>query len=218
MKIKGVIFDLDGTLGNTFPVIFPSYRAALANFTTRQFADEDIMALFGPSEEGVLQRLIPERWQEALQLYESIYRELSPKATQHFDGIKEVLEMLKKRGIALAVVTGKGINTAQLSLKELGLDSYFDAVEGGAPQGVIKPACMRKIIQQWGFHPSQVAYVGDAPSDMRDAKEVGAIPLGAAWYEKADAEALLQQKPEAVFRDLNSFRLWLEQHLNGSHP
>jgi len=226
MKIKGVIFDLDGTLGNTFPVIFPAYRYALAQYTERKFSNEDIISLFGPSEEGVLQQLIPEHWQDGLKAYEAVYRQISLSETQKFPAMEDIVRMLKRRGIAIAVVTGKGVNTANISLKDLGLAAYFDIVEGGAPEGVIKPACMRKIIARWGFQPREVAYVGDAPTDISDAKEVGALAIGAAWYENTNIDALKQQNPDELFNSLDGFRIWLDvaiqnqfgdMHLNGFH-
>ena len=70
-----MIFDLDGTLGNTLPVCYAAFREAQLAHTAREYADAEIAALFGQSEEGIIQRLVPEpgRWQEALEDYLAAY-------------------------------------------------------------------------------------------------------------------------------------------------
>ena len=60
MRLHGVIFDLDGTLGDTLPACFVAFRRALEGFSAREYTDAEIAALFGPSEEGMIQRLVPE--------------------------------------------------------------------------------------------------------------------------------------------------------------
>lgn len=53
MKLKGFIFDLDGTLINSLPVVRTSLNATLLKFSGRVYADQDLSSLFGPSEEGI---------------------------------------------------------------------------------------------------------------------------------------------------------------------
>lgn len=205
-----MIFDLDGTLGDTFPVIFPAYRQALKKHIGRIFTDEEIMAEFGPSEVGVFQRLAPQCWQECLQDYLEIYTRLSPSATKSYEGIGEMLSTLSEWGVRMAVVTGKGYESAILSLRDLGIMDYFDAVEGGSVHGVVKPACMQKVLKKWGFAPPQAAYLGDAAMDMVNAKEVGVLPLAAAWGDIADVTGLIQQTPAAIFYKVNEFTRWIK--------
>ena len=210
MNLKGIIFDLDGTLADTFPVIFPAFQISLEKIFGRKFTEDELKAMFGPSEEGVFQRLVPDRWQECFQVYLEVYKELSPMYTQRFAGIEQVLELLEQRNILRAVVTGKSIVSACVSLDILGLSGYFEIVKGGSTTGSIKVACMREVLETWRIPPHQVAYVGDVASDMRFAKDVGLIPLGAAWYEKADPDSLQQEDAYEVFRSVKDFLDWLE--------
>lgn len=218
MKLKGVIFDLDGTLANTFPVIFPAYRKAYAQVLDRYYSDQDIVATFGPTEDGTFKNEAGERWQECLQVYLEEYKRLSRTETILFPGLSATLEMLKRRGIKLGVVTGKSYNSAIISLKDMGMWEIFDEVEGGSIHGVIKPDCMRKILKKWGLSADEVAYVGDMVMDMRNAKEVGVVPLGAAWCrELAEVNLLAQEGPVAIFDDVASFHVWMENNINGYH-
>jgi pyrophosphatase PpaX len=210
MELKGIIFDLDGTLGNTFPVIFPALRYTLKKITGLCYTDQELAATFGPTEEGILQNLAPDHWQKCLHVYMERYKQLSPLNTQRFPGIEQALQALKQRNILLGVVTGKSITSALISLEDLGLSGYFDIVKGGSDAGSIKAACMHEVLEIWGLPPKQVAYIGDVASDMHYAKEVGLIPLGAAWYEQADYESLEEEHPLAVFRRVRDFIHWIE--------
>lgn len=212
MKMKGIIFDLDGTLGNTFPVIFPALRYALEKIKSRSYSDEELAATFGPTEEGIFQRLAPDQWQECFRVYMEKYKQLSPVNTQRFSGMEQALQALKQRDNLLAVVTGKSLTSALISLKDLGFSGYFDIVKGGSDAGSIKTACMYEVLEIWDLLPQQVAYIGDVASDMHYAKEVGLIPLGAAWYEQADYDSLKGEHPLAVFRNVKDFIHWIQSN------
>jgi len=58
---RGIIFDLDGTLADTLPVCFDAYRLAFAKYVGHEWTDDQISALFGPSEEGVIRQVVPTR-------------------------------------------------------------------------------------------------------------------------------------------------------------
>ncbi len=210
MRLDGVIFDLDGTLGDTLPVCCAAFRRALQGFSRRHYTDEEIVALFGPSEEGILRRIVPDQWQACLTAYLAAYEEESAKSAKLFPGIETALQLLKRRGLALAIATGKGAQSAAISMRDLRLADYFDVVETGSPEGGVKPQAIRRILTRWAALPHQVAYVGDAPADIEAAREAGVIPLGAAWAEGVRAEALQAHSPLETFRSVAGFTAWIE--------
>ena len=213
MKLAGVIFDLDGTLGDTLPVCFAAFRRALRKFSDRRYTDDEIAALFGPSEEGMIQRLVPDQWQACLGTYLAAYEEESARRARLFPGIETALRLLRGRGILLAIVTGKGAHSAAISLRHLNLATHFDVVETGSPEGGVKPRSIRKILKKWGALPDEVAYVGDAPSDIEAAREAGVIPLGAAWDATSSAESLNALGPLETFRSVERFIAWIEENV-----
>jgi phosphoglycolate phosphatase-like HAD superfamily hydrolase len=213
MRLHGVIFDLDGTLGDTLPACFVAFRRALKDFSAREYADDEISALFGPSEEGMIQRLVPDRWEPCLRAYLAAYQDCLPKYARPIPGMKDALLLLRTRGVTLAVVTGKGPHSAAVTLKHLDLADSFDVVETGSPEGNVKPAAIRKILARWRAAPHQVAYVGDASSDIQAAREAGVIPLGAAWLATTSAQALRAVSPAAIFLTLQDFIRWIETSL-----
>ena len=209
MKIGGMIFDLDGTLTDTLQVALETFREALRVFTGQIYTDEEIVARFGPTEEGMLQQLLPTRWKDCLSLYLRIYEREHRRTGRLFPGIETALDMLKDRGIPLAVVTGKGAHSAAISLTQLGLTSYFDIIETGSPEGNIKARCIKSVLARWRVPPGQTAYLGDAVSDIEVARTTGLIPLAAAWDERADPDTLRRLGPAALFRTVEEFIGWI---------
>lgn len=214
MRLQGVIFDLDGTLGDTLAACFVAFRRALKGFSAREYTDDEIVALFGPSEEGMIQRLVPDRWEACLRAYLAAYRESLPEYAHPIPGMKEALLRLRTRGLTLAVVTGKGPGSAAVTLRHLDLADSFDMVETGSPEGSVKPVAIRKVLARWGAAPHQIVYVGDAPSDMEAAREAGVIPLGAAWLPTTNAQALRAVSPVTIFLTLQDFIRWIEKTLD----
>lgn len=211
--IRGAIFDLDGTLGDTLPVCFAAFRSVFARRLGRTLEDREIHAMFGPSEEGILARLVPDDADAALREYLDKYRLAHAGCAEPFPGVRETLEFLEARGVELAIVTGKGPGSARVSLDVLGLGGFFSAVEAGSPSGGVKPAAMRRVLDRWGLPPASVIGVGDSPSDVRSAQEVGISSVAAAWAPGTDAGVLAACGPDHVFREVGALRRWLERSL-----
>jgi phosphoglycolate phosphatase-like HAD superfamily hydrolase len=214
LPLRGLIFDLDGTLADTLPVCYAAFHATFHRFTPEQtFTDAQIAALFGPDEEGVLRQVLPqEHWAPALTVFLEEYAAAHTICPGPFPGVKEVLDLLLKRDVPIAVVTGKGARSAAISLERLGLADVFPLIEAGSPEGAIKPQAIRKVLDIWGLSPdlfAQVAYLGDAPSDVTAARTVGVTPLSAAWASTADRDALAAMRPAALFPTVDDFAAWV---------
>ena len=209
--IRGAIFDLDGTLGDTLPVCYRAFGRVLGRRLSRRFEDREIHAMFGPSEEGILSRLFPDDAEGALQEYLREYRVAHAACTSPFPGLREALEFLRGQRVELAIVTGKGPGSARISLDTFGLGSFFPLVEAGSPRGGVKPASMRRVLDSWGFRSAEVIGVGDSPSDIRSANEVGISSVAAAWAPGARPERLAVCKPARMFREVGALRRWLAE-------
>ncbi len=212
IKLKGIIFDLDGTLGNTLPVCFAAFRRALQQFSSGDYTNDEIAALFGPSEEGIIQRVVHSQWEACLQTYLIEYEKAHSLCAQPFAGIEAALSLCKHNQIALAIVTGKGQYSTAISLRYMGLADYFEIVETGCAEGAIKTVSIQNVLTQWNLLPQNVAYVGDSPYDMSAAKQVGVIPLAAAWAETTSVESLNQMAPAATFSTVESLIDWICTH------
>lgn len=209
MTLIGMIFDLDGTLGDTLPVCFRAFRRAILAFTARSFTDQEIRATFGPSEDGIIRKHVPEHWRECLELYVEAYREEHAKSRDPFPGMRDALRRLGERGIRRAVVTGKSIVTAEISLDAMGLRPYFEIVEGGDAEGDVKARNILRVLERWGIAARHAAYIGDAPSDIDAAHQTGVVALGASWNGSSEAGLLMSKHPAAIFRHVNEMMEWV---------
>ena len=213
MKIKTVIFDLDGTIADTLPLCIAAFKKSIEPLLNKEISEEEIIATFGPSEEGTIRRLIPQHEEAGIKAYLGHYEQLHYTCPSAFAGIAELLEFLKDQGVQLAMVTGKGIHSTRLSLKQFGLEQYFEVMETGVPQGPNKINGIRNVLSRLKADKSESIYVGDAPSDIIYCKEVGIPIAAAAWASTTDAEVLKKLNPDWLFTTVNEFKSWIEAYL-----
>ncbi len=207
MRYDGIIFDLDGTLGNTLPLCIAAFREAIEPLAGRGLSDADIIATFGPSEEGTVMALAPERYDEGVAAYLSRYEALHDMCPAPFDGVRDLLQELAERGVRVGLVTGKGLGSAVITLNRFGLD--FADIEAGSPSGPRKADGLRAMAQKWAIKPERALYVGDAVSDVEAAHAAGVQIAGAAWAGTTDAAALAQAEPDELFTTFAAFSSWL---------
>lgn len=212
-RLSGIIFDLDGTIADTIPVCLAAFRATFLEHTGRHFTDAEIQALFGPSEEGSLQRVLHRDWERGMDSFLIAYEAAHDGCEAPFSGIVSALDWLARKKVKVAVVTGKGPKSAAISLNCLGLDGRFEIVEAGAPEGPIKPDSIRRVLAAWGAPAERVAYLGDSPSDVDAARSVGLCALSAMWAPGALRESILAKSPDAAFETVDAFRAWLEERV-----
>lgn len=174
--LKAVIFDFDGTIGDTLPLVIKAIRAGVSPFIGREPSDEEIAATFGPIEEGSIKFFVHDEadYEKGCRLmfdyYDKHHDELSPKP---FDGIIELINHLKSKGLITALATGKGKKTCAISLRHYGMENIFDTVVTGSIEGGIKPQMMTEILKKYSLKPQEAIYIGDAPTDIYAARRVG---------------------------------------------
>jgi len=209
-KIRGIIFDLDGTLANTLPLCIQAFRQSVEPLALRQLSDAEIIATFGPSEEGTIMTLVPEHYEKGIVNYLNFYKDLHDMCPDPFPDIRQLLGQIKEKGIRLAMVTGKGKHSTDISLKKFGLTSYFEIIETGSPTGPRKADGIRQVLAGWPhLHKEEIIYVGDAPSDVTASREAGIAVVGAGWAPTAEPEALLALQPDQLFYTVKDFADWL---------
>ena len=209
--LKTVIFDLDGTIGDTLPLCVLAFKKAIEPLGGVELTPREIISHFGPSEEGVIRELFPERYEEATELFIQSYRDLHDMAPAPFEGIVPLLEQLKERGIRNTVVTGKGMRTLRITLERYGIAALFDRLEAGSPEGPCKAAKIRKILAELEVRPEEALYVGDAPTDITESHEAGVEVCSAAWASTAEPELLERMNPGRVFRTVPELAAFLDK-------
>jgi len=209
-KIKAVIFDLDGTLANTLPLCISAFRQSVEPLVNRSLSDEEIIATFGPSEEGTIMTLAPNHYDKGVAGYLQYYESLHDMCPAPFNGIKELLQTLKNKNVRIAMVTGKGKYSTDISLQYFGLTHFFSIIETGSPKGPRKAEGIQLILDQWNdIEKEEVIYVGDAPGDITASRKAGIAIVAAAWAETAETEKLKALQPDELFYSIPDFSTWL---------
>jgi len=210
-KIKAVIFDIDGTLGNTIPLIIQAYRQAVEPLVRRPLSDDEIVATFGPSEEGSIRKIAHDDYKKGTADFMRIYKELHDMCPHPFDGITALLNTLKNKGVKLAIATGKGKETIDISLQRFNLTGFFEMTEAGSPDGSRKIEAIHLILNSWpSIEKDEVIYVGDSPGDITESHEAGIAAVAAAWAETAKVDRLKETQPDQIFYSVEDFAKWLD--------
>ncbi len=208
-RFRAALFDFDGTLADTLWICIGAFQDAVEPYWGRRPEAEEISGTFGPSEEGSALALAPQDPEGCLAAYLTHYERMHARCTKPFPGVREMLSDLRAGGCRLGMVSGKGAKTAEISMRLLGLETEFERVETGSAHGSRKAEAIASVLAEWGIIPRDAAYVGDAPSDVRIAKQTGVCAVAAAWAASADLEALRDQQPDALFESIEDCTRWL---------
>lgn len=187
MDYHAVIFDFDGTLADTIPLIVASFNAACSVPLGRKLSHEEVIARFGIPDAAMLRRELHSESEETVtKAIENYFRcyEQQHSMVEIFPGISELLEALQERKIPLAVMTGKGRLAAEISLRQLGWEQVFGSIITGDdvqeqkphPEGVLRAASELNIA------PQQCIFVGDSPADIGAGKAAGMTTIAALWH------------------------------------
>jgi phosphoglycolate phosphatase len=200
MPYSLVIFDLDGTLVDSFPWFRSTVNAVAARYRFRQVKEEDVEMLRHASTREILDHLKISWWKIPL-----VARHMRKLKTAHarniplFDGVATMLSTLTANGVRLALVSS---DTEANAREKLGgcaaLFSDFDcsaSIFGKAQK-------FRRVMQRARLDAAEVIAIGDETRDIEAARMVG-IACGAVTWGYAAPKALIDRKPDFVFTGMD---------------
>lgn len=203
--IKAVIFDFDGTLADTLPVCFLAFESVFKKFDNRDVTSEEIKAMFGPSETGIIrENLKNKNYNEAIELYYEIYKERHKNIVQNNEDVNALLRLLKTKGYKLGIVTGKARRSLDISLDCLGLHNYFDVMITGDdvefpkphPEGIFKALNYLDVL------PNEAVFLGDSDADIMAGKQANVLTIGVHWLPNYQTINFNVQ-PDEVYSSIN---------------
>lgn len=213
--LKLVAFDLDGTLADTLPLCIRAFQEGVSPHAGHALAVEEITALFGLNEEGMIQKLAPDHLTQALDDYYAAYTRLHRLCERPFPGVASLIADLKKQGLTVCMITGKADKSCWISLKRFGMEQAFDAVLTGSPLGNNKKERLLELMRSRGLKADECLYVGDAVADVLACRAAGVACLSAAWFASADAQALETVNPGMVFSNVADAKAHIFRLLSG---
>lgn len=180
------IFDFDGTIADTLPICFESFREVFKKYNGASLSNQTIESWFGPSEAGIIKNNIsnPEDFEQAIALYYSVYEQRHDDLVRSHKEIIEMLNHLLLDGKKIAIVTGKGRKSFEISIDKLNLVPYFVySVTGDDviypkphPEGILK------TLRHLNSEHDQSVYFGDSDADILAAKNSSIISVGVQWF------------------------------------
>ena len=205
MNIKGVLFDLDGTLVNTTPLILESFRHTFKQFGMAIPSDSELVAGFGlPMRTAVTAYMPDEMADEFCDAYRAYQRTRHDELIEGIDGVSETLSALKRSGIKMAVVTSKKRPAAIRDLGCYDLVKYFDSIIAcdDCSENKPLPGPSLMALKRLGLNGADCLAVGDSPYDLQSARAAG-CQTAAVRYTSFDWNFILNEgKPDYVLNKM----------------
>lgn len=209
-----IIFDWDGTLADSVPIIVKSVQSAIKYCQFSEPHPDEIKNLIGLGLDDAIHALFPKSClHEKFTLVEA-YKKAYLAYTEHepeplFLAVRETIERLKLAGYSLAIATGKGRRGLERSLHQHKLNDVFLYTRcADESNSKPHPQMLRDILAATGFHKKQAVMVGDTTYDMQMAESIGMVRVGVTYGVHSVSE-LQKHSPAHIINAIDQLETWL---------
>lgn len=216
--IKTIVFDLDGTLVDSYPAILESLNCTLRHFHLPEVDSQKIRRMVGRGLENLLLQVIdPSQLQEGVRVFKNSYDETVSRGTFLLPDVAETLTNLHAAGAKMAVASNKPAEYSRMILRELKLDHVLPLCFGPNEQIPPKPepTMLRTIMSELNSAPGETLYVGDMALDVGTARNaqvlVALVPGGGD-----EVETLREAKPDFLLQRFSDLCELVEARPAGS--
>jgi HAD superfamily hydrolase (TIGR01509 family) len=193
------LFDLDGTLADTLPLIYEAFDAAFIPAIGKSFPPHEIRAMFGPPDTQIIRARVPELAADsAIERYMRHYTDRYDALVSVFPGMAALIRACQDAGMRMGVITGKSRETALITLDRLDLTDAFGVIYAGDDVERQKPdpAALVLALQDLGATDADRAVmIGDAAADVIAGKAIGITTIGVTWGNP-DHQELDESRPD----------------------
>ena len=189
MKFKAVLFDLDGTLIDTIDDIGDAVNRVLLNKGFTGHTISTYRQFVGEGSKNLITRALPEEHRNKnfisaclKEFVEDYSRNIAVK-TRPYDGIPEMLDVLKVRGLKFAVLSNKPDSLTKKCVSTILSKWDFEVVLGQRDSVPIKPDpySALEVSEKLAIPPANFLFLGDTAVDMKTAVSAGMFPVGVLW-------------------------------------
>jgi pyrophosphatase PpaX len=203
VRFRIVLFDLDGTLIDSGPIILASMQHAVRSVLGREISHDELgMHIGGQGIVAQMQAIDVERSDELLEAYK-VHNDGLHETLEAFDELVALLPRLKADGRKLGIVTAKRHRTVGLALERFpALADAFDVVVGfeDTERHKPEPEPVLLAMERLAGVREETVYIGDAPFDIGAAKAAGVFSVAVGWGGIHPDERLLAEEPDVLVR------------------
>ena len=212
---KACIFDLDGTLTNTLDSLVYSVNETMKEMGLDGITKNQCRMFVGNGSKVLLEKTLEVsgdvhklRIQEAMDIYDRVFKVNCTYKVIPYDGIIELLLKLKKNNIKLAVLSNKPDREVKSVVSTIFGEDIFDIARGqreGIPRKP-NPEALFEIFKELEIKKEEVMYIGDSEVDICTGNNANVKTIGVSWgfrdtdvLVKAGAQCIID-KPEELLR------------------
>lgn len=211
---KAYIFDLDGTLADSITSIAYSVNRTLRFFGYKTHKEEEYRYFVGDGAPVLIERALKaagdiegKDYEGALNKFREFFEKDALYEVKAYDGIRETLEEIKRRGYKIAVLSNKPHENTLDVVDFLFGNDYFDYVKGHTLDIPKKPDPKGALIiaEELGIKPEECIYVGDTNTDMQTGNSANMYTVGVLWgfrdrdeLEENNAQCIISRPEELL--------------------
>lgn len=187
---KACVFDLDGTLTDTLDSLIYSVNETMKEIGLPAITDEQCRKYVGNGARVLIEKTLCasgdeslSHFDEAFAAYQRIFDKNCMYHVKPCQGIPELLDFLKSRGIRLGVLSNKPDRQAVHVVEDVFGKDVFDHIQGqidGVPRKP-DPTALLSMAERFGAAPSETLYVGDSEVDVATGKAAGMDTVLVLW-------------------------------------
>ena len=188
MSIKLIIFDFDGTLGDTRRNIVTTMQMTIREMQLPSRTEAECASTIGLPLAGCFKTLFPDIQEELIprcaETYRRIFNENLQKITpEAFPGVVKTLKALKEQGFVLTIASSRSRNSLTELTRDMGIADYISYLIGAddVKEAKPRPEPVLKTLAAMQFDASEALVVGDMAVDILMGANAGTKTCGVTW-------------------------------------
>lgn len=206
--VRLVIFDFDGTLGDTRQNIIITLQRTMRIMGLEVRDEATCAATIGLTLEDSFLKMYPDMSREDARKTVDVYRDIFYRSIEElqpelFPGVGDVVKELHSKGIILSVASSRTSPSLLLFLRNMGIADYFSLVLGADNVEHHKPhpEAVERTLSELGVDAEEAIVVGDMPLDVEMAHRAGVVAVGVS-YGNASREELVESSADYVIDNI----------------
>ena len=209
MTTRLIIFDFDGTLGDTHDNIVLTMKRTLAQMGYPVAGEAEIASTIGLPLETAFERLVDGISKDMTLVCAAKYREIfefyrEQLKPQPFPKVRETLAELKERGLIMTVASSRHSSSLNAFIRDMGMEGYISYVIGADNVSKAKPdpEPVLQTLRDLNTSALETLVVGDMPVDIEMGRNAGAKTCAVTWG-KSGRQALAAAGADYIIDDIS---------------